>query len=255
MQLTDRVALVTGASAGIGRAYALALAGAGVTTVAVARTLGGGEATRNTLAEVARAGEELPGTLATWVCDVEVEADVVGTVARVVAEFGRLDVLVNNAALMTSFDPLRVGTEDWDRMMRTNLRGPYLFIREAAPQMMAQRSGGIVNITARAGGFTSRGHRPSDGTLVYGVTKAALNRLTFFFAEELAPYGIAVNALSPGIVATDTAIAANPRLAERRGKPPTPEVLGPALLCLATQTADTLTGQILHTDDFGQTWP
>jgi NAD(P)-dependent dehydrogenase (short-subunit alcohol dehydrogenase family) len=226
--------------------------------VAAARTLGpvGGAAPeRNTLAEVVHAGAELTGAITAQVCDVEVEADIVATVARVVADFGRLDVLVNNAALMTSFEPLQVDAEDWDRMMRTNVRAPYLFIREAARQMIAQRSGSIVNITARAGGFTSRGERASDGTLVYGVTKAALNRLTFFMAEELKPYGIAVSALSPGIVATDTAIAANPRMAERRGKPPTPEVLGPALLCVAGQTAETLTGQILHTDDFTRTWP
>ena len=258
MGLSGKVALVTGASAGVGRAYALALAGAGATTMAVARTLGqvgSDDPERNTLAEVLRASEGLPGTLAVRVCDLDVEADIVDTVEQVMADFGRLDVLVNNAARMTSFDPLRVEAEEWDEMMRTNLRAPYLLIREAAPHMIAQRSGSIVNITARAGAFTSRGNRSTDGTLVYGVSKAALNRLTFFMSEELKPYGIAVNALSPGIVATDTALAANLKLAERHGKPPTPEVLGPALLSLATQTADTLTGQILHTDDFDKTWP
>jgi NAD(P)-dependent dehydrogenase (short-subunit alcohol dehydrogenase family) len=75
-------------------------------------------------------------------------------------------------------------------------------------------------------------------------------------SEELKPYGIAVNALSPGVVLTDTALALNPKLGEsRRAKPPTPDALGPALVCLAQQTAETLTGQILHTDEFQTSWP
>jgi NAD(P)-dependent dehydrogenase (short-subunit alcohol dehydrogenase family) len=88
------------------------------------------------------------------------------------------------------------------------------------------------------------------------VSKAGLNRLSYFIAAELKPYGIAVNSLSPGVVATDTALAARPEAATSgTHKPPTPEVLGPALLCLAQQTSDTLTGQILHTDEFLKSWP
>jgi enoyl-[acyl-carrier protein] reductase III len=121
--------------------------------------------------------------------------------------------------------------------------------------MMRRRSGSIINITARAGTFMPKGQRVYDGTLLYAVTKAALNRLSFFMSEELKPFGIAVNALSPGIVATDTALAATPNLKEYGGKEPSPEVLGPALLYLAQQTAESLTGQVLYTDDFGKTWP
>jgi NAD(P)-dependent dehydrogenase (short-subunit alcohol dehydrogenase family) len=259
VDLDGKVAIVTGASAGIGRAYALALAGAGATVVAAARTLGGpdGDAPeRNTLAEVVRAADALPGQVHASVCDVEVEADVTRTVEETATKFGRIDVLVNNAGLMTTFDPLDVSADDWDRMMRVNVRGPYFAIRQTAPHMIRQRSGSIVNITARAGGFTSRGDRAGDGTLVYGVSKAALNRLTYFMAEELGPYGIAVNALSPGIVATDTVLVSNPALGRSaRAKPATPEVLGPALLFLAQQSAETVTGQILHTDDFQKSWP
>jgi NAD(P)-dependent dehydrogenase (short-subunit alcohol dehydrogenase family) len=96
--------------------------------------------------------------------------------------------------------------------------------------------------------------RAYDGTLVYAVAKAGLNRLSFFMSEELRPWGIAVNALSPGFVATDTALEKNPKLKALGGKDATPEVLGPALLHLAVQTAETMTGQILHTDDFGKSW-
>ena len=256
--LSGRVAVVTGASAGVGRAYALALAGAGATVVAAARTLGelGGEApARHTLAEVVRAAEPLAGQVHARVCDVEVEGDIAGTIDGTAATFGRIDVLVNNAGIMTPFDPFDVTCEDWDRVMRVNVRAPYLAMRQVAPHMIRQRSGSIVNITARAAAFLPKGNRP-QATVVYGPSKAALNRLSYFMAEELKPYGIAVNALSPGVVTTDTALTLNPHLgASRSAKPPTPEVLGPALLCLAQQTAGTLTGQVLHTDDFQKGWP
>ena len=92
--------------------------------------------------------------------------------------------------------------------------------------------------------------------LAYGVSKAALNRLSYFMALELKPHGVAVNALSPGVVLSESALRARPDVAKAgTHKPCTPEVLGPALLCLARQTAATLTGQILHTDEYRNSWP
>ena len=256
--LSGRVAIVTGASAGVGRAYALALAGAGATVIAAARTVGEageGVPARNTLAEVVLAAEPLAGRIHARVCDVEIEGDIAATIAETAANFGRIDVLVNNAGIMTPFDPFDVSCEDWDQVMRVNVRAPYLAMRRVAPHMIRQRSGSIINITARAAAFLPKGSR-AQATVVYGPSKAALNRLSYFMAEELKPYGIAVNALSPGVVTTDTALALNPRLGESRSaKPPAPETLGPALLCLALQTAETLTGQVLHTDDFQKDWP
>jgi NAD(P)-dependent dehydrogenase (short-subunit alcohol dehydrogenase family) len=254
--LEGKVAIVTGASAGIGRAYALALAGAGATVVAAARTPGPeGEApARNTLAEVVCAGEPLPGTISPHVCDVEVEADVARLVDETAAKFGRIDVLVNNAGIMARHRPFDVDTDEWDRIMRVNVRGPYLAIRHVAPHMIRQQSGSIVNVTALAAAFIPKGDR-AQGSVVYAVSKAALNRLSFYMAEELKPHGIAVNALSPGVVRTDTALVLNPKAPPDWGKPATPEVLGPALVYLAQQTAETLTGQILHTDEFRQSWP
>jgi NAD(P)-dependent dehydrogenase (short-subunit alcohol dehydrogenase family) len=126
--------------------------------------------------------------------------------------------------------------------------------------MIRQGSGSIVNLTSKAAGATTRGTPGHDDLLAYAVTKAALNRLTTFLAEELAPHGIAVNAMSPGAVLTDTWAAVDPEaVAEAKasgwGKPPTPEVMGPPLLHLAQQTAATLTGRILHHDEFGTSWP
>jgi 2-deoxy-D-gluconate 3-dehydrogenase len=263
MDLSGKVALVTGASAGIGRAYALALAGAGATVVAAARTLGdpaSGQPQPNTLVDTVARAAGLPGHVHARRCDMESEDDIARTIGETIADHGRLDILVNNAALLTQFEPLTVSSDDWDQMLRVNLRGPYLTIRHAAPQMKRQNAGSIVNITARgalllpAAQFMPGTERKFDGTLVYAVAKAGLNRLSFFMSEELRSWNIAVNALSPGFVATDTALAKNPNLKALGGKDATPEVLGPALLHLAAQTAETMTGQILHTDEFGKSW-
>ncbi len=257
MDLRGRVAIVTGASAGIGRAYALALAGAGAMVVAAARRLGGDEGEApdaNTLATVVKAGATLPGRIFAHVCDVGLEADIVRMVSQAADTFGRIDVLVNNAAAMSQFGSFDITGEAWDRYMATNVRGPYVAIREVAAHMMRQRSGSIINITAAAGALTPKSNYP--GMLPYAVSKAALNRLSYFMAAELKPYGVAVNSLSPGRVLSESALAARPAVANAgTHKPATPEVLGPALLCLAQQTAETLTGQILHTDEFQKSWP
>ena len=257
MGLSGKVAIVTGASAGIGRAYALALAGAGATVVAAARRLGGGEgeaSDANTLATLVNASAKLPGRIHAQVCDVELELDIVRLVEQTAVNFGRIDVLVNNAAALWQFDPLKITAEEWDRLMTTNVRGPYVAIRQAAPHMMRQRSGSIINITAGVGNLTPKSNY--SGGLAYGVSKAALNRLAYFMAAELKPYGIAVNCLSPGVVLSESALAARPEAAKAgTHKPCTPELLGPALLYLAQQTAETLTGQILHTDEFRKSWP
>ena len=257
MSLQGKVTIVTGASAGIGRAYALALAGAGATVIAAARRLGGSEeagADVNTLSTLVKTGEALPGRIYAQPCDMTSEADVIRLASQTAANFGRIDVLVNNAAVLPRFDSLDMSGEAWDEVMAANVRGPYLAIRETAPHMMRQRSGSIINITANVGLLTPTSNYP--GCLAYGVSKAALNRLSYFMSSELKPYGVAVNCLSPGVVASESALRANPEIA-RAGthKPCTPEVLGPALLYLARQNAETITGQILHTDEFLKTWP
>jgi len=253
--LRGKVAIVTGASAGIGRAYALALASAGATVVAAARRLGDPSdgADANTLASLAKQSTTLPGRIHSQQCDIEVESDIVRLVDYA-AGFGRIDILVNNAALLAKFDSLDISGDAWDRVMATNVRAPYVAIRQAAPHMIKQKSGSIINITAAVGNMTPKTNYP--GFLAYGVSKAALNRMSYFMANELKPHGIAVNCLSPGVVASESALRSNPAVATSgTHKPCTPEVLGPALLYLAQQSSETLTGQILHTDEFQKTWP
>jgi NAD(P)-dependent dehydrogenase (short-subunit alcohol dehydrogenase family) len=263
MELNGKVAIITGASAGIGRAYALAFAAAGATVVAAARSVGkleDGVAPRGTLSEVVQAAKGLPGRVYAQICDVEKEADVARMMDETAANFGRIDVLVNNAGVYPHYDTLQITTDEWDWNMRVNVRGPYLTMRHAAPYMIRQKSGSMINLTSASANPTPRGHAGHDELGLYGVTKAALNRLTTYMAEELKPHGIAVNAISPGGVLTDTWAKVDPAAFAAAkesggGKPATPEVMGPALIYLAQQTAETMTGQIVHTDTFRKTWP
>jgi NAD(P)-dependent dehydrogenase (short-subunit alcohol dehydrogenase family) len=257
VSLRGKIAIVTGASAGIGRAYALALAGEGATVVAAARRLApaeGDPSEANSLSAVVKAGESLPGRIYAQQCDMELEADIIRLVDHTIANLGRIDVVVNNAAAILRCEALSITGEAWDQVMATNVRGPYLIIRQVAPHMIRQRSGSIINITALVGTMTPQSNYP--GFLSYGVSKAALNRISYFMAAELKPYGIAVNSLSPGVVLSESALRARPDVAKAgTHKPCTPEVLGPALIYLAQQNAATLTGQILHTDEFQKSWP
>src|SRR5579862_6378344 len=120
MSLRGLISIVTGASAGIGRAYALARAAEGSTVVAAARRLGGkeGEAPdAYSLATLVKAAQALPGRIYAQMCDMEVEADIVRLVEHTIANFGRIDVLVNNAAVLSQFDSLAITGEAWDRVM------------------------------------------------------------------------------------------------------------------------------------------
>lgn len=154
MDLNGKIAIVTGASAGIGRAYALALATAGVTVIAEARRLGGSaneSPDANTLATLVKESETLSGRIHAQVCDVAIEADIARLVEHTFVNFGRIDVLVNNAAAFLQANALEIDCDAWDQLMATNVRGPYLAIREVGPHMKRRRSGSIINITAGAG--------------------------------------------------------------------------------------------------------
>jgi NAD(P)-dependent dehydrogenase (short-subunit alcohol dehydrogenase family) len=267
--LSGKVAVVTGASQGIGRAYARALAQAGATVIATSRSMGApapGEGPRPaTLAETAQIARDAGEAVSVIACDVGQEDQVTRCFDEVITNFGRIDIVVNNAATYPEdqpkphYDPLGFSVAEWERYNRVNVIGPYLTIRAAAPHMIAQRSGSIINITS--GAALGVDFKASQyGMLGYVTTKAALNRLSQFFALEFKEHNIAVNALCPGGVVTHSWRGVSKEMQEEmlaagKVRMPTPEAMGPALLYLALQTGETFTGHVLSTDDFGTAWP
>ena len=239
MDLAGKVALVTGAGRGIGRAIALAFARAGADIVAVSRTKEEIDATAH---EAKALGREALAITA----DVSREDDVKAVVKAVEKHFGRLDVLVNNAALRmihlgkrdSYLIPLsELSVEDWDRAIAVNLRGPFLCIKLFLPLLTKARAASIVNISA--GG----GKRGMAGRLPYCASKFGLEGLTQSLAGELKEFNIAVNALSPGAIS----ILTDPEKIEELKKNPEqlfmrPEIMGPPAIFLARQDGGGLTG-------------
>jgi NAD(P)-dependent dehydrogenase (short-subunit alcohol dehydrogenase family) len=260
-QLNDKVVLVVGASQGSGRAYVLALARAGARVVAVARTLSvpGEPDSSMSLEGVARQAGREGLSIDTIPCDIERDTEVRDLVRRIVARHGRIDAVVVAAGIYPRHDALAISPEQWDHTMNVNVRGPYFVIREVAPHMIKQGSGSITVLTTKSAEPTEHGSPAHVNLMLYGVSKAAVNRMTQWFAAELAPHGIAVNAISPGAALTDNWRRIDPDQYEDfvkagTGNAATPEVLGPPVVYLAQQSAATLTGQILHTNTFGTTW-
>jgi NAD(P)-dependent dehydrogenase (short-subunit alcohol dehydrogenase family) len=132
--------------------------------------------------------------------------------------------------------------------MRVNLRGPFLCCKYVLPVMMAQRQGSIINITSRAA------ERGAPGVVAYSASKGGLNLFTLGLAEEVREYNIAVNALDPGLIKTEGAVLTRPPDFDWTGHEP-PEVVGPAAVWLALQSAQTFTGRIVKRAEFGVTWP
>lgn len=241
--LGGKLAVVTGASAGVGRAYALALACAGAQVVALARRA-------DALAALARSSA---GRIAGAACDVTDARQVDAALSGI----GRIDILVNNVGAYPRYPTLEISDAVWEAQMAINLKSAFNAIRAALPAMIAAGAGSVINVTAGAAAPRfAKGEAGHDGLLLYAVAKAGLNRMTTFLAEDLREHAIAVNALSPGVVRSDIASSADlPADAGPGVKAADPEVLGPPLLHLAAQTAAGLTGQILHSDEFGRSWP
>jgi NAD(P)-dependent dehydrogenase (short-subunit alcohol dehydrogenase family) len=250
--LEGQVALVSGASRGVGRTYALALAEAGATVVATARTLRGDPRAPGSLTELVatarRAGLDMFG----YACDVEIEDSITSVAQQAIANHGGVDVLVNNAAVLGTIPHLAVPKDAWEQYLRVNVRAPYVFMRELIPDM-AVRGGAVVNITtagtgAFGGGLAAvRGSRMHDDVLHYAVSKAALDRMTTWFATEYEPHNVAVNGISPGQVG---------RYMSESGRQPDPDFWGPPLVYLAQQRPRDggVTGQIFHTYMYGRTF-
>lgn len=196
--LQGQVAVVTGAARGIGEATAHALAGQGALVVLTSRD-------QARLEEVKAAIEKKSGRARVFACDLTNPAAVEALGKSVSTQFGRCDILVNNAGIGLLGKPLADCTvAEWDRILQTNLRGPFLTIRALVPLMIAARSGYIVNISSLAG------RNPLPKGAIYSASKWGLNGLTYSLAEELRQYGIRVTAIAPGSVDTHFSGTANP---------------------------------------------
>jgi NAD(P)-dependent dehydrogenase (short-subunit alcohol dehydrogenase family) len=190
--LIDRVAIVTGGTRGIGRQIALALASAGA-HVAVCTRVANDGALEKVVEEVRNLGRRSLGMRA----DASQKADVDNAVDRVMSEFGRIDILVNNAAVLTTGAILEMSEEDWERHFSVNVRGYFLFSQAVGKRMVEQRKGSIVNIAS------DLAFKAVPGMGAYCVSKAGIVMLTRVFAQELGQHGIRVNAIAPGLFKTE----------------------------------------------------
>lgn len=187
--LQDKVALVTGATSGIGRATALLFAEAGARIAAVGRK-------RQKLEELREEIVERGGELLLVQADVTAEADARRAVAEAVERFAALDILVNAAGHISNGTIETTTLTDWDAMLSVNLRAVFNLMQQSVPHLKARR-GNIVNVSSVTG------LRAFPGVLAYCVSKAGLDQLTRCAALELAPSGVRVNAVNPGVVVTE----------------------------------------------------
>jgi len=189
-ELEGQIALVTGASRGIGRASALMLAHAGATVVLAARDE---LRLREVAKEIARAG----GRSFSLKLELLDETSIHNLVQEIQTRFGRIDILVNNAGVTYSGKLEATPAADWDHVMAVNVRGPFLICREVIPIMRAQKSGRIINISSLVG---VKGYALQT---LYGASKHALRGMSIALAEELRPDNIRVHVICPGGVATE----------------------------------------------------
>ena len=253
-ELEGQVAIVTGASRGIGRGLAIGLADAGAAVVCAARseveTPGG---YHGTIHDTVAAIEERGGTALAVRCDIGEQADLEALIDTTVKELGGLDVLVNNAMSEWRAPFVDSTLQEWDDSMRVNVRSLYIVAKAALGPMTDRGGGSIINLSSGAADPNTPPGMP-PGYLIYSVAKAALEKFSTSLARELASLNIAVNALRPGAVKTEHA--------EKELGPDfdftgwtEPEAVVPAVLYLAAQRADGLTGRIVDSTQFGTVWP
>lgn len=236
--LNDRIALVTGASQGIGRACAVVLARAGAQVALVARNTA-------KLAETAAEVEAAGGKAAVFELDLANEESVRSCAKAVLAQFGKVDILVNNGGIARDNLMLRMKRADWDAVLATNLTGAFLLTQALCPAMLKARWGRIINITSVVG------ETGQAGQVNYAASKAGLIGMTKSLARELASRNITVNAVAPGYISTPMTDVLNEQQRaamltqiplDRAG---TPEDIAHTVVFLASEEAGYISGHVL----------
>jgi 3-oxoacyl-[acyl-carrier protein] reductase len=238
VSLEGRIALVTGASQGIGRACALKLAKAGAQVALAARNTA-------KLAEVAAEIEAAGGKAVSFELDLASEESIKAAAKAVLAHFGKVEILVNNGGITRDNLMLRIKLADWDAVLSTNLTGAFLLTQAVSSSMLKARWGRIINITSVVG------RTGQAGQANYAASKAGLIGLTKSLARELASRNITVNAVAPGYIATPMTAVLNEQQQSAMlmqiplDRPGTPDDIANAVVFLASDMASYITGHVL----------
>ena len=239
MSLANRIALVTGASQGIGRACAVKLAAEGATVAVAARNQ---EKLAELVAQIAASG----GKAAAFPLDVADEEQIKSAFKAVLAQFGKIDILVNNAGITRDQLVMRMKRADWDAVLNTNLTSAYLCIQQAIGPMLKQRWGRIINISSVFG------QTGQAGQANYAASKAGLIGLTMAMAREVGSRSITCNAVAPGFIETAMTSALSDDFKQNAvkmiplGRVGSPEDVANAVAFLASEEAAYITGHVLN---------